>query len=194
MYNLGRCLEYGKGIDQNVYRPAKYYRLSGKEGSNAGRTILEFGVQQPENLRRNYTNSLQITVIRKEKSITAAVFACLVNRKAQIALATQFRIHFAAAFLTIQIRWTTMTVDCFIYLADSENQKRFPSSRFGWILNGLRMNLDVVTLSSNSKGGLIAVNAHGVQLIVREIEILNIRSLLNFSRTFQRFEMAKQGL
>jgi TPR repeat protein len=28
LYNFGQCLEYGKGINQDLFRAPKYYRLS----------------------------------------------------------------------------------------------------------------------------------------------------------------------
>jgi hypothetical protein len=54
MYNFGRCLEYGKGIDQNVLRAAKYYRLSAEQqnasAQNSFGICLERGIGVQKNM------------------------------------------------------------------------------------------------------------------------------------------------
>jgi TPR repeat protein len=54
MYNFGRCLEYGKGIDKDFLRAAKYYRLSAELENSAAQNsfgiCLERGIGVHKNL------------------------------------------------------------------------------------------------------------------------------------------------
>jgi TPR repeat protein len=39
MYNFGRCLGYGKEVDQDFFRVTKYYRLSAEQNNAAAQNM-----------------------------------------------------------------------------------------------------------------------------------------------------------